>query len=107
VPPGRLEDLEGADDVGLDERARLGEGVVVVGLRGEVDDRVAGGHQSVDQRAVGDVAHDQLDSVARQAFERLAGGGVRQLVEHGDPHAGLPHEVMDEVGADEPGSAGH
>jgi hypothetical protein len=102
-----LEDRVGADDVGLDERARVVERVVVVRLRGVVDDRVGLADQVVHQRCVGDVADDQLHAVLREAGQRLPGRGVRQLVEDRDLVVSGPHEVVDEVGADEPGSTGH
>ena len=84
----RLEQRVGADDVGLDERPRLGEGVVVVRLGGEVDDRVVLGDEPVEQARVADVADDELDPVAGQTLERGLGGGVRQLVEDGEGRVG-------------------
>lgn len=103
----RLDEGVGALDVGLEERARVGDGVVVVGLGGVVDHGVGPGHEAVDERGVADVAHDELDSVRGQARDVVGVAGVGQLVEDGDMDAGvLAHDVVDEVGADEAAAAG-
>ena len=107
VLPHRLEDRVGAQDVGPDERARVVERVVVVRLRGVVDDRVVRRHQRVDDVLVGDVADDELHAVLGQPGQRLLAGGVGQLVEHRDPEVGVVDEVVHEVRADEPRAAGH
>ena len=107
VLPARLDQRVGALDVGLEERARVGDGVVVVGLGGVVDHGVGPGHEAVDERGVADVAHDELDSVRGQARDVVGVAGVGQLVEDGDTDAGvLAHDVVDEVGADEAAAAG-
>ena len=46
-----LQQGEGAHQVRLDERRGVQQRVVVVGLRGEVDDRIGSGHDAVDQIA--------------------------------------------------------
>ena len=102
-----LDEGVGALDVGLQERARVGDGVVVVGLGGVVDHGVGPGHEAVDQRGVADVAHDELDAVGGQPGDVVGVAGVGELVQHGDVHAGvLAHDVVDEVGADEAAAAG-
>ena len=107
VLPAGLDERVGALDVGLQERARVGDGVVVVGLGGVVDHGVRPRDQAVDERGVADVAHDELDAVGRQPRDVLGVAGVGQLVEHGDVDAGvLAHDVVDEVGADEAAAAG-
>ena len=89
------------------ERARVGDGVVVVGLGGVVDHGVGLRHEAVDERGVADVAHDELDAVGGQARDVVGVAGVGQLVEDGDVDAGvLAHDVVDEVGADEAAAAG-
>ena len=107
VPPAGLDEGVGALDVGPQERGRVGDGVVVVGLGGVVDHGVGLGDQAVDERGVADVAHDELDPVRGQAGDVVGVAGVGQLVEHGDVDAGvLAHDVVDEVGADEAAAAG-
>ena len=107
VLPARLDQRVGALDVGLEERGRVGDGVVVVGLGGVVDHGVGPGDQAVDERGVADVAHDELDAVGGQARDVVGVAGVGQLVEHGDVDARvLAHDVVDEVGADEAAAAG-
>jgi hypothetical protein len=64
VPADRLEDREGADDVGLHEGRGVGQRVVVVRLGGEVHDQVVLGHQAVDEHGVGDAALHQRGRVA-------------------------------------------
>ena len=103
----RLDQGVGALDVGLQERARVGDGVVVVGLGGVVDHGVGPGHEAVDERGVADVAHDELDAVGGQPGDVVGVAGVGQLVEYGDVHLRvLAHHVVDEVGADEAAAAG-
>jgi hypothetical protein len=52
----RLEQPVGTDDVGLHERPRVVQAVVVVRLGGEVDDHVGVRDEAVDERLVGDGA---------------------------------------------------
>lgn len=107
VLPASLDEGVGALDVGLEERARVGDGVVVVGLGGVVDHGVRLGDQAVDERGVAYVAHDELDAVRGEPRDVLGVAGVGQLVEHGDVDARvLAHDVVDEVGADEAAAAG-
>ena len=77
-----------------------------MGLRREVDHRVVLAHEPVDERGVDDVAHHELHPVAGQLRQGGLAGGVRQLVEDRDPDVGVADEVVDEVGADEPGATG-
>ena len=96
-----LDEGVGALDVGAQERARVGDGVVVVGLGGVVDHGVRLGDQAVDQGGVADVANDELDAVGGQPGDVVGVARVGQLVEHGDVDAGvLAHDMVDEVGAD-------
>ena len=77
---GRLEQDEGAEDVGLDELAGRLDRAVDVRLRGEVDERVAALDRRRDRVGVGDVADDQL--AALEPLEVLAPARVGELVEH-------------------------
>ena len=107
VPAARLDEGVGAAHVGLQEGRGVGDGVVVVGLRGVVDHGVGPRHQAVDQPLVADVAHDELDAVGGQARDVLGVAGVGQLVQHGDAHPRvLAHHVVDEVAPDEAAAAG-
>ena len=107
VLPACLDEGVGALDVGLEERARVGDGVVVVGLCGVVDHGVGPRDQAVDQVGVADVAHDELDALRGQPRDVLGVAGVGQLVEDGDVRARvLARGVVDEVGADEAAAAG-
>ena len=107
MPPACLDQRVGALDVGLEERGRVGDGVVVVGLGGVVDHGVGLGHEAVDQGGVADVSHDELDAVRGEPGDVLGVAGVGQLVEHGHVDARvLAHDVVDEVGADEAAAAG-
>ena len=107
VSAAGLDEGVGALDIGLEERGRVGDGVVVVGLGGVVDHGVRLGHEAVDERGVADVAHDELDAVRGQARDVVGVAGVGQLVEHGDVGAGvLARDVVDEAGADEAAAAG-
>ena len=97
---------EGALDVGAQERLRVGDGVVVVGLRGVVHDGVVARHQPVQQLGVADVAHDELHAVGGEPRDVLGVAGVGQLVQDGDVDARVVlHHVVDEVAADEAAAA--
>lgn len=101
-----LQQAEGALDVGAQERLRVGDGVVVVGFRGVVDDRVVARHQLIEQSGVADVAHDELHAVRRQPRDVLGVAGVGQLVQDGDVDARVVvHDVVHEVAADEAAAA--
>ena len=101
-----LEQAEGALDVGAEERLRIGDGVVVVGLCGVVHDRVVAGDQPIEQPGVADVAHDELHAVVRQARDVLGVAGVGQLVQDGHVHVGVVVDhVVHKVAADEAAAA--
>ena len=101
-----LQQAEGALHVGAQERLGVGNGVIVVGLRGVVHDRVVARHQLIEQRGVADVAHDELHAVGGQPGDVLGVTGVGQLVQDGDVDAGvLVHDVVHEVAADEAAAA--
>ena len=106
VLPHGLQQAEGALHVGAQERLRVGDGVVVVGLGGVVDDRVVARDQPVQQPGVADVAHDELHAVGRQTGDVLGVAGVGQLVQYGHVHAGVVVDhVVHEVAADEAAAA--
>src|SRR3954453_21480610 len=105
--PRRLQQHEGAEDVRRDEVAGVLDRAVDVGLRGEVDDRIAALDRRAGGVAVGDVGFDQLEAVLRQPAEVLAAAGVGQLVEHPHGVIGVFGEAEpDVVRADEAGAAG-
>jgi hypothetical protein len=101
-----FEQGEGADDIGGDERGRAGDGVVVVGFGGEMDDEVTGGDEAIDEGGVLDAAFDELDLINRGG-KAGAAAGVGEGVEHGDFSVGsMPERVVDEIAADEASAAG-
>lgn len=101
-----LKERERAYEVGLDERRRILERVVVVGLGGEVDDDVILLRQLLDERGVRDVAVDELDVFEPRKVRAVA--RVRELVEDGDfDFVTRSGDEADEVGADEAGAAGN
>ena len=101
-----LQQAEGSLDVGAQERLRVGDGVVVVGLRGIVDDRVVAGDDPIEQLRVADVAHDELHAARRQPRDVLGVAGVGQLVQDGDVDARVVVDhVVHEVAADEAAAA--
>lgn len=101
-----LQKAEGALHVGAQERLRVCDGVVVVGLCGVVHDGVVARHQPVQQLGVADVAHDELHAVGGQPGDVLGVAGVGQLVQNGDVHPGVVvHDIVHEVAADEAAAA--
>lgn len=101
-----LQQAEGALHVGAQERLRVGDGVVVVGLGGVVHDGVVAGDQPVQQLRVADVAHDELHAVGGEPGDVLGVAGVGQLVQDGDVDLGVAvHDVVHKVAADEAAAA--
>lgn len=101
-----LQQAEGALDVGAQERLRVGDGVVVVGLGGIVDDRIVAGHELVQQLGVADVAHDELHALGGQPGDVLGVAGVGQLVQDGHVHPEVVvDDIVHEVAADEAAAA--
>ena len=106
VFPDGLQQAEGALDVGAQERLGVGDGVVVMALRGVVHDRVVARYQPVQQLGVADVAHDELHADRGQPGDVLGVAGVGQLVQDGHVHLGVVvHHVVHEVAADEAAAA--
>ena len=101
-----LEEPEGALDVGPEERLRVGDGVVVVGLGRVVDDGVVAGDDFVQQLGVADIAHDELDPILRQPGDVLRVAGVGQLVKNRDVDLGVVLDnVAHKITADEAAAA--
>ena len=101
-----LQQAEGSLHVGAQERLRVGDGVVVVALRGVVHDGVVARDDAVQQRGVADVADDELHAVGGQPGDVLGVAGVGQLVQDGHVDARVVvHDVVHEVAADEAAAA--
>ena len=106
----RLQQAEGADDIGLEKVLGAMDGAVHMRLGGEVDDgpRLVRGQQAADQLLVADVAlHEDMALVALQRPEVFPVAGIGQLVEIDDGLAACGQPVQDEVGADKAGAAGN
>ena len=112
VEAGAVEEAEGADDVGLDERLGGIDGAVDVGLGGEIDDGVdlVLGEEAGDEGGVTNVAMGE--NVARVGREVGEVGGVARVgegVEVDQPcerRAIFEEALTDEIAADESGAAG-
>ena len=100
VPAGRVAEHRRAEDVGVHEGERVGQGTVDVGLRREVDHRVHLARELVDQGRVADISLDEAESlVIGELCQVCRVAGIRELVR--DPELGVrvsaAHE-LDEVG---------
>ena len=103
-----VEQVVGADDVGLDEGARAIDRPVDMALCGEVDD--AGRAERLDQflhgNRIGDVAlHEAVARVVLDVGQGLAVTSIGQQVEVGNRGVAGGQQVMDEIAADEAGAA--
>ena len=108
VLAGRLQEAERALHVGLQERFRICDGIVVVRLGRVMHDRVMPRHDFVEQVRVADVAHHELHTVLGQARDVLRIARVRELVQNGDMHVRMVvHHVMHEIRSDETAATGH
>ena len=100
-----------ADDVRLQEDLRILDGAVDMRLRREVDDdvRLLLLEDAIDRTAVCDVRADELKVLLlHRCLERLEVARIRQLVDADDAVIRMLLEhVVDEVRANEAGTAGH
>lgn len=108
VPAHGLEQTERALHVRLQERFRVRDRIVVMGLGRVVHDRVVARHDPVEQLGVADVAMHELDTVLRQARDVLDVARISQSVQHGHVHVRvMVDHVMHEIRPDETTATGH
>src|ERR1019366_6807962 len=101
---------EGSIDVGADKFVRTEDGTIDMTLGRKVDD--CGGlmivKDSMHESAVVDVAaHKFVAGIADQRRQVGRIAGVGEAIEVDDRRRLLSEPLQDEVGADEPGAAGH
>ena len=68
--------------VGLQERLRVRDRVVVVGFRGVVHDGVMARNDLVEQLGVADVAVHELHTIAQDRTDVLQVARIRQRIQH-------------------------
>ena len=108
ILPDRLEQAERALHVRPQERLRVRDGIVVVGLGRVMHDRVMPRRDFVEQVSVADVAHDQLHTILGQARDVLRIACIGELVQHGHMHVRMMiHHVMHEIRPDETTATSH
>ena len=106
----RLEQLEGAEDVGANEALGIVDRTVDVRFGGEVHDaaRPLGAEDLAHRRAVRDVGlHERETRVLLDVLQALAVARVGESVEDHDPVLGVDERVTNEVASDEAGAARH
>ena len=86
VLAGRLQEAERALHVGLQERLRVRDRVVVVGFRGVVHDGVMARNDLVEQLGVADVAVHELHTIAQDRTDVLQVARIRQRIQHRHMH---------------------
>lgn len=103
-----LEQTERAFHVRLQERFRVRDRIVVMGLGRVVHDRVVARHDLVEQLGVADVAMHELDTVLGKARDVLDVARISQSVQHGHVHVRvMVDHVMHEIRPDETTATGH
>ena len=108
VPAHGLEQTERAFHVRLQERFRVRDRIVVMGLGRVVHDRVVARHDLVEQLGVADVAMHELDTVLGKARDVLDVARISQSVQHGHVHVRvMVDHVMHEIRPDETTATGH
>ena len=101
---GRLDHVVGADDVRLERLARLVHALVQP-QRGEMERVVGALHEVVEQVEVLDRALDQRHAVVLQRAGEVVAGAAHEVVEHDDLAHRLGQQLVDDVRADEAGTA--
>ena len=86
VLAGRLQQAERALHVGLQERLRIRDRVVVMRLRRVMHDRIMTRNQLVEQFRVADVAVHELHAVAQDAPDVLQVARIRQRIQDRHMH---------------------
>ena len=108
VPAHGLEQTERAFHVRPQERFRVRDRIVVMGLGRVMHDRVVARHDPVEQLDVADVAVHELDTILRQARDILDVARIGQGIQHGHMHVRMMiHHVMHEIRTDETTATGH
>ena len=108
VPAHGLEQTERAFHVRPQERFRVRDRIVVMGLGRVMHDRVVARHDPVEQLGVADVAMHELDTILRQARDILDVARIGQGVQHGHVHVRvMVDHVMHEIRPDETTATGH
>ena len=103
-----LEQTERAFHVRLQERFRVRDRIVVMGLGRVVHDRVVARHDLVEQLGVADVAMHELDTVLGKARDILDVARIGQGIQHGHMHVRMVVDhVMHEIRTDETTATGH
>ncbi|MNV65932.1 hypothetical protein D3C71_1586560 [compost metagenome] len=104
-----FQQLEGADNVGLDEFARAVDRAVHMRFGGEVEDgaRFVLGEQAADEFKVADVAlHELVRGIAFQRRKVVGIARVGELIQRHDGFAAFLEPIEYEIGADKTRSAG-
>ena len=108
ILPDRLEQAERALHVRPQERLRVRDRIVVMGLGRVVHDRVVARHDPVEQLGVADVAVHELDTILRQTRDILDVARIGQGIQHGHMHVRMVVDhVMHEIRTDETTATGH
>lgn len=108
VLPDGLEQAERAFHVRPQERFRIRDRIVVVGLGRVMHDRVVARHDPVEQLCVTNVAMHELDTVLGKARDVLDVARISQSVQHGHVHIRMVVDhVMHEIRPDETTATGH
>ena len=108
VPAHGLEQAERAFHVRPQERFRVRDRIVVMGLGRVMHDRVVARHDPVEQLDVADVAVHELDTILRQARDILDVARIGQGIQHGHMHVRMVVDhVMHEIRTDETTATGH
>ena len=108
VPAHGLEQTERAFHVRPQERFRVRDRIVVMGLGRVMHDRVVARHDPVEQLGVADVAMHELDTVLGKARDVLDVARISQSVQHGHVHVRvMVDHVMHEIRPDETTATGH
>ena len=102
-----FQEAESTDEVSVDERFRVRQGVVVVRFRSVVDNSVCLADQLVSQLAVGNVAYDELEAGFRKTLQRRSICGVGHLIQHSNSVISVIDEVVNKVRTNKTGAAGN
>jgi hypothetical protein len=99
---------ESSDNIALDERPGGMDGIIDMSLRRVMDDCVAILNNPINHGFIGDVTFDEINPGLIKTFQVRRIASIGKRIQNGYvPIRTLPVNIMDKIGPDKSGAAGH